>query len=142
MINKGTPVRVYFNNGTIVEGFVDNWTDKVSWLVAENGNLMVIYNTSQNVTMIHLLVNSLGEEIKNESQEEVEELPKSNVIPRQMINKQRKMTRENIGNRSANYPPISPPGVVKEAVEEMERKYEFPNFTKSSFAVRSSAKTR
>lgn len=69
-IPKDSLVKIYFKNGTIIEGIVIVWSDKKGLLRSPGSqNRMIIYNPVDNVMMIKLL----AEEENIETQETNEE---------------------------------------------------------------------
>lgn len=54
---QGKRVRVIFKNGMSVDGIVQEWSDSLSILKnEETENLLLIYETSSNVMMVHVIV--------------------------------------------------------------------------------------
>ncbi len=66
-IPKDSLVKVYFKNGTVIEGVVLTWNDKKGLLRSPGGNnRMIIYNPIENVMMIKLIIADENEEINEE----------------------------------------------------------------------------
>ena len=76
-IPKDSLVRIFFKNGTIVEGVVLTWSDKKGLLLASDSqNRMIIYNPAENVIMVKLLLeqpNITPKEMPQQPQEIVEQ---------------------------------------------------------------------
>lgn len=61
-IPKDSLVKIYFKNGTIIEGVVLAWNDKKGLLRSVgSSNRMIVYNPAENVMMVKLI---LSEEVK------------------------------------------------------------------------------
>jgi hypothetical protein len=162
-------VKVYFHNGTVVSGFVEYWSDGKTILHAENGNLMIIHNTLQNVMMVHVTMtktNVGADEIPKEREKELhnfvekkmrEQQEKVAVQPKEeesdMTTRLRRLATsrtqqiKNERNRIAqilhrNPPSVSPEKTKEEVMQEYNKKYELPNYAQLGSVHRPSKKNR
>ncbi len=72
-IPRDSLVKVYFKNGTVIEGVVLTWSDEKGLLRSPGcSNRMIIYNPAENVMMVKLL---LSEEVDLKESTDEEELP-------------------------------------------------------------------
>lgn len=64
-IPKFTPVKVFFNNGTVVDGKVLHWAADLGILLSdESESCLMIYRPDQNVLMVKMPLKPLLEEVK------------------------------------------------------------------------------
>lgn len=68
-VPKGSLVKVYFKNGTTLEGIVVHWNDKKGVLQApKNNSRMIVYNPAENVMMLRLFHEKEDEVTTNEDE--------------------------------------------------------------------------
>lgn len=163
---RGKLVKVYFHNGTVVSGTVEYWTDGKSILQAENGNVMIIHNTLQNIMMVHVTmpktnvsdeapkdrektIHDFVEKKMKEQQEMVAVQPKekeSEMTTRlRHLATSRNQQIKNERNRIAQIlhrPGVSPEKTKEEVIQEYNSKYELPNYTQLGSVHHSSKKNR
>lgn len=71
-IPKDSLIKVYFKNGTVIEGIVLTWSDKKGLLQSPgNQNRMIIYNPIKNVMMVKMFYPE-DEVLESESESEYE----------------------------------------------------------------------
>lgn len=80
-IPKDSLVKIYFKNGTVIEGIVLTWSDKKGLLRSLAGDSrMLIYNPVENVMMIKLLPSDEEEIIYQEPVKVEQVIPPVNLV--------------------------------------------------------------
>jgi hypothetical protein len=84
-IPKDSLVKVYFKNGTVIEGVVLTWNDKKGLLRSPGGSSrMIIYNPIENVMMVKLIISDqeVIEEVLHQKSISVEQaIPPMKSVP-------------------------------------------------------------
>lgn len=120
----GKRVKIFFKNGTGLEGLVDNWNNNEAVLKTDQSNdLLIIYQPQENIMMLKVFM-----DVPNISEPEYQKQPSSEIDPQTSLEKLIEMRKEHIKNEKL---------IVKNKIHSPSFgasgvRYESPDFTKSS----------
>lgn len=130
---NGKKAKIFFKNGFTIEGIIINWTPAESHLRANNGDSIILYDTKENVMMVHIQEPPEKKpiELSNQKLENTNPIAKATSLAdlkMQAAAAEREIVKQKL--LKSQHVPSGVPSV----------KYEQPSFSKSSLMQRSSEK--